>query len=78
MGKENHDIVFINNVETRALIDSGSQISTIAEEFLDQLQPKPKIFNLEDLNLDVKVSGRYSLHYKGLICCQNISSLYKG
>ena len=67
VGKENYDIVRINNVETRALIDSGSQISTITEEFLDQLQPKPEIFDLDNLNLDVKVAGGYSLHYKGLI-----------
>ena len=70
VGKENHYIILINNVETIELIDSGSQISTITEEFLDQLQSKPNIFNLEDLNLDVKVAGGYSLPYKGLISVQ--------
>ena len=47
-----------------------SQISTITGEFLDQLQPNPNIFNLEDLNLDVKVAGEYSQPYKGLISIQ--------
>ena len=70
VGKENHDIVLINNVEATALIDSGSQISTIKEEFLESFNPKPRIFNLKDLNLDVKVAGGYSLPYKGLISVQ--------
>ena len=70
VGKENHDIVLINNVETTALIDSGSQISTITEEFLESFNPKPRIFNLKNLNLDVKVAGGYSLPYKGLISVQ--------
>ena len=70
VGKENHDIILIDNVEATALIDSGSQISTITEEFLESFNPKPRIFNLKDLNLDVKVAGGYSLPYIGLISVQ--------
>ena len=67
VGKGNEDKVFINKVETRALIDSGSMISTVTEEFLEHLEPKPEILPLENFDLDIKVAGGYSLPYKGYV-----------
>lgn len=67
VGKGNEDIVLINNVKTRALIDSGSMISTVTEEFLDRLEPKPEMLPLENFDLDIKVAGGYSLPYKGYV-----------
>ena len=58
-------MVFVNKVETRALIDSVSMISTITEEFLDHLKPKPEILPLENVDLDIKVHGGFTLPYKG-------------
>ena len=67
VGKGNEDIVLINNVKTRALIDSGSMISTVTEEFLENLEPKPEMLPLENFDLDIKVAGGYSLPYKGYV-----------
>ena len=53
VGNENKDVVLINDVNTRALIDSGSSISTITEEFLDKLDPKPDIYPLDDFGSGV-------------------------
>ena len=36
-GKGNESSIFINQIRTKALIDSGSMVSTITEEFLQQL-----------------------------------------
>lgn len=67
IGKENDDIILINNVGAKALIDSGSSISTITEEFLQTLNPQPEISSLEDFDLDVRAAGGHSLSYKGYV-----------
>ena len=67
VGNENKDVVLINDVNTRALIDSGSSISTITEEFLDKLDPKPDIYPLDDFHLDIQTAGGHSLPYKGYV-----------
>ena len=66
VGNENKNVVLINDVNTRALIDSGSSISTITEEFLDiKLDLKPDIYPLDDFDLDIQTAGGHSLPYKG-------------
>ena len=48
IGKGNEGFIIINSVAMKALIDSGSQISTITEESLDQLDPRPKLRSMDD------------------------------
>ena len=62
--KGNEDMVFINKVKTRALIDSGSMISTITGDFLDHLKPIPEILPLEKCDLDIKVADGFTLTYE--------------
>ena len=65
IGKGNESLININNVEIKALLDSGSQISTITEECLKQLHPQPEIRSLDDFELDIRSAGGHSVPYKG-------------
>ena len=57
VGEENVGPVIINGFQTSALIDSGSQISTVTAELLHQLHPEPFIGSMDDL-FRHKGSGR--------------------
>ena len=60
VGTQNKDEVLINDVYTRALIDSDSSIITVTKELLDKLDPKPEIYSLADFELDIKTAGGHS------------------
>ena len=66
-GKENEGVVYVNGIETTALIDTGSSISTISEVFLNTLDPKPEIGSMKDFNLEVKGAGGQTLPYHGYV-----------
>ncbi|MEW8545069.1 MAG: retropepsin-like aspartic protease, partial [Candidatus Thiodiazotropha sp.] len=65
IGKGNESIITINSVEIKALLDSGSQISTITEECLKQLHPQPEVRSLDDFELDIRSAGGHPVPYKG-------------
>ena len=65
IGKGNESIISINDVEIKALLDSGSPISTITEECFKQLHPQPEIRSLDDFELDIRSAGGHSIPYKG-------------
>ena len=54
-------------VSMRALIDSGSQISTISEECQEQLNPRPNLRYTNDFGLDIRVADGHSIPYKGYV-----------
>ena len=51
IGKRNESILIANGVETTGLIDTGSEISTVSEEFWTSLDPKPEILVVEELEI---------------------------
>ena len=65
IGTENEGVVYINGKETRALVDTGSSISTVTEAFLNTLDPKPEIMSIEDFDLEIKGAGGQTLPYHG-------------
>ena len=67
IGKGNEGIVNINNVGIKALLDSGSQISTITKECLKQLNPRPILRSMDDFGLDIRSAGGHSIPYKGYV-----------
>ena len=67
VGKRNEEVVNINNVPVRALLDTGSDISTITEEALEQLNPRPVITSMDDFGLDIRSAGGHAIPYKGYI-----------
>ncbi|MCG8034843.1 MAG: DDE-type integrase/transposase/recombinase, partial [Candidatus Thiodiazotropha taylori] len=67
IGKGNEGLIEINNVEIKALLDSGSQISTITEECLDKLDPRPELRPMDDFELDIRSAGGHTIPYKGYV-----------
>lgn len=67
VGKANEANVIVNSVKCRALIDSGSMISTISSSMLNKLKPVPEIRDLSDLCLTINVAGGATLPYQGYV-----------
>ena len=67
VGRENEGVVYVNGIETRVLIDTGSSISTITEAFIETLNPKPEIRSVDDFDLEIKGAGRQTLPYNGYV-----------
>ena len=65
VGSQNEGVVYID--ETKPLIDSGSMISTVTQEFVGQLVPEPTIHTLDDFDLEVKGVGGQILPYLGYV-----------
>jgi len=47
------DITF-EGIQTKGLIDTGSQISTITEDFYNSLQNKPELRLMDDFQLGIR------------------------
>ena len=65
-GSANEAIVFLQGHKANALIDSGSQISTVSESFYNSLSKKPPLQDLQTL-LDVSLADGSKLNYMGFI-----------
>ena len=65
MGHENISQIIINEIKTKSLADTGSQISTISKGYFKHLNPVNEIRNLDEL--DVKCADGQSLKYKGYV-----------
>ncbi len=66
VGKANEVPVVIQDVDTVALIDSGSQVSTIAESFVLSNFPEKEITSVEAF-LDIEDAGGNRLAYSGVV-----------
>ena len=66
MGRSNETSVIINSVETTALIDSGSMVTTISEEFYKTLSPLPPLY---DVQLKVEGAGGNAIPHLGCMEC---------
>jgi hypothetical protein len=66
VGNSNEVIVKINNYDTRALIDTGSCVSTVAKSFYDENLSSTEIKPLDDL-LKVECADGNNLPYIGYI-----------
>ena len=69
VGNSNETTVEFNGIETLALIDSGSQISIISEEFYNSMNPKPVLYSIKEMGLKVEGAGGHILSYMGAIAC---------
>lgn len=66
VGNANESDVIVNQVKCKALLDSGSMISTIAEPLLSRLKPCPTLKKVDDL-LTVSVANGDRLPYLGYV-----------
>lgn len=65
IGNTNEAAVTINGTTIKAIIDSGSMITTISEAFYESLDPKPQLFELSELQ--VKGADGGLIPYRGYI-----------
>ncbi|XP_033726764.1 uncharacterized protein LOC117316332 [Pecten maximus] len=66
----NESPVFVESQKVKALIDSGSMVSTLSEKSYTGLQCKPLLQSLDTLGLDVTVANGSTLNYLGYIECE--------
>ena len=55
----------MNGIETTGLIDTGSEISTVSEQFWNSLNPKPEIHVVQEL--EIKCADGNTLPYRGVV-----------
>ncbi|CAG2226862.1 unnamed protein product [Mytilus edulis] len=67
VGMENQSIIQVNSMKCKALIDSGSMISTVSDHVLDLMKPVPEVKDLDDFELSVSVAGGSKLPYIGYV-----------
>lgn len=74
VGSRNESEVLINGQKCMALIDSGSDISTLSEGFYQS--PKPELLNMSDFNLNITGAGGSKIPYSGYfeaeVCMSNV------
>ena len=67
IGHSNETSVIFCETETYALIDSGSQVTTISEDFFNSLSPTPRIVPLSALKLNLEGPDGRKLPYLSCI-----------
>ena len=74
IGEANEAIVKINGQEVKALIDTGTHVSSISKSFANELGLE--ILPLEQ-KLDIEGSGGYQVPYEGHVWNRTRNSWYK-
>ena len=69
VGNSNETTGEFNGTETLTLIDSGSQISTISEEFNNSTNPKPVLYSIKEMGLKIEGAGSHIRSYMGAVAC---------
>lgn len=67
VGHPNESKIFMNGLETRALIDTGSMVTCMSEKFYQSLQCKPKLHDIEDFELKVVSADGNSLPFSDYV-----------
>ena len=63
IGQATETVVSFCGVELNALIDSGSQVTTMCEEYFNAMTPSPSIIPLEEFKLNLEGLGGIKLPY---------------
>ena len=58
----------VNGLETPALVDSGSEITTVSEDFYKEMNPRPHLHPLEEFK--ITAAGGNTIPYSGVIMCE--------
>ena len=70
IGSVNESYIFINGQKCTALIDAGSVVTTICEEFYNSMNPRPELRNMSDFELNIAGASGSSIPYLGYIEAQ--------
>lgn len=53
IGKAHEHEIFVDDCASKALVDTGSMISTLSENFYREMTNKPTLRSLEDFGIDM-------------------------
>ena len=67
IGDANDSEIIVNGTKTRALIDSGSMITCISEEFHESLNPIPELHSISEFGLTIHSANGTVLPYSGFV-----------
>ena len=67
IGKGNESEIYIASVKIKALIDTGSMVSTIAEKFLFELNNSRVIYYIDELGLRINTTIGQSMPQSGVV-----------
>ena len=65
VGKTNDSTITIDGQPIRALTDTGSDISTMSDKCFNLMDPRPKLRNMSDFNLNITGASGASIPYIG-------------
>ena len=65
VGKTNDSTIMINGQSIRALIDTGSDITTMADKCFFSMDPRPELRNMSDFNLNITGASGSKIPYIG-------------
>ena len=65
VGKTNDSTIMINGQSIRALIDIGSDITTMADKCFFSMDPRPELRNMSDFNLNITGASGSKIPYIG-------------
>lgn len=67
IGESNVSQIVIEGIETKGLIDTGSMVTTITEQFYNNMEPRPELLPLEDFDLEITAANGTNIPYLGYI-----------
>ena len=67
VGSANESEILINGVKTSGLIDTGSMVTSVSEDFYNSLKPLPQLHLITEFGLEVKGASGDKLPYKSYI-----------
>ena len=70
IGSINESFIFINGQKCTALIDTGSVVTTIYEEFYNSMNPRPELRDMSNFDLNITGVSGSSIPYIGFIEAQ--------
>ena len=65
IGSINESLILINGQKCTALIDTGSVVTTICEEFYNSMNPRPELRDMSNFDLHITGASGSSIPYKG-------------
>ena len=67
IGNKNESDIEICGVKCKALIDTGSSMTTLSQSFYDSMHDKPELLSLDTFKLDIRAAGGTQVPYSGCI-----------
>lgn len=67
VGHANESKIFMNGLETRALVDTGSMVTCLSKKCYQSQQCKPKLHDIQDFELKVYSADSNSLPFSGFL-----------